>query len=101
MNAWNAGSVALSVGCVTTMLMSSDGVPEPAPSKAANPLDDSVCAAFGLPFGSSVLIPPVNWLSMKSPIVPRNQSPATGQRWRELHMATRTVPGSPPERCAG
>src|SRR5262247_3948010 len=34
-------------------------------------------------------------LPMKMPIVATNHNSATGQRWRELHAATRTVHGRP------
>ena len=55
---------------------------------------DSVWAWLGFPLGSSALMPPPRMLSTNSPIVPTNQIANTGQRWRELHIATRTVAGS-------
>src|SRR6188472_4147096 len=39
-------------------------------------------------------MPPPTRLRTNSPIVPTNQTAATGQRWRELHIAIRTVAGS-------
>jgi hypothetical protein len=40
------------------------------------------------------LIPPIDWLATNNPIVAMNHTTITGQRWRALHMATRTVAGS-------
>ena len=77
-----------------TIVTSSDGVALPPTSKTAYALADSVCAWFGLPLGSSARIPPMAWLTMNSPIIAMNQPAKTGQRWRALHIATRTVAGS-------
>src|SRR5690349_598776 len=80
-----------------TSVTSSVGVFVPPAPKTAYALDDSVWAWLGFPFGSSVLMPPVAWLRTNSPIVAMNQPAKTGQRWRELHIAMRTVAGSRPD----
>src|SRR3954452_516308 len=77
-----------------TIETSSVGAFVPPDWNAAYAFADSVWAWLGLPLGSSALIPPPGWLRKKSPIVPMNQSANTGHRWREHHMATRTVAGS-------
>ena len=79
---------------MTTIVTSSVGVVSPPALKTAYALADSVWAWFGLPFGSSALMPPIARLRTNRPIVARNQPANTGQRWRELHIATRTVAGS-------
>ena len=55
---WYAGSVTLRLGWVTTIVTSSVGVLLPPAPKTAYALADSVWAWFGLPFGSSALMPP-------------------------------------------
>ena len=42
-----------------------------------------------------VFVPPIARLAANRPIVKANQRPKTGQRWRALHVATRTVRGLP------
>ena len=39
-------------------------------------------------------MPPVSALRTNTAMVPMNHAAATGHRWRELHIATRTVAGS-------
>jgi hypothetical protein len=90
----NPGSVTFRSGCVTTSSTSSDGVPVPPWSKTARAFADSVCAWSGLPLASSARIPPMSALRTNTAMVPRNHAAATGHRWRELHIATRTVAGS-------
>ena len=92
--AWYAGSVTLRLGWVTTIVTSSVGVLFPPAPKTVYALADSVCASFGLPFGSSALMPPIDWLRTNRPMVAMNQPAKTGQRWRALHIAIRTVAGS-------
>src|SRR5215203_32586 len=77
-----------------TREMSSEGVFVPPVWNAAYAFADSVCAWFGLPFASSDLMPPPGRLTRNRPIVPMNQRATTGHRWREHHIATRTVAGS-------
>src|SRR6478736_4684938 len=77
-----------------TSVRSSVGVLDPPASNTALALADSVVAWFGLPFGSSVLMPPIATLNTNRPMVAMNHPANTGQRWRELHIATRTVAGS-------
>ena len=71
--AWYAGSVTLRLGWVTTIVTSSVGVLFPPASNTAYALADSVWAWFGLPFGSSALMPPIARLNTNRPIVAMNQ----------------------------
>ena len=42
-----------------------------------------------------VFVPPIATLVANRPMVKTNQSTKTGQRWRALQVATRTVSGLP------
>ena len=42
-------------------------------------------------------MPPIAMLDPNRPIVNTNHAATTGQRWRALHVATRTVNGVPGE----
>ena len=77
---WYVGSVTWRLGWVTTINTSSVGVDSPPAPKTAYALADSVWAWFGLPFGSSALIPPIAMLRMNTLIVKMNQPANTGQR---------------------
>ena len=96
-----AGSVTLRDALVTTTSSSSgsDAAPPDCMARLARP--DSVCASsLGL-VALTALIPPRLWLATKRPSVTTNQAHSTGQRWRALQSATRTVQGrvEPRRRC--
>ena len=90
-----AGSVAAPGPAESTTTKRSNGgsdVP-PAP-KTSYAFWASTVSSFGFPLASRLRIPPIWSLSTKMPIVTTNQRTITGQRWRALHIAIRTVAGS-------
>ena len=81
-------------GLLMTRTNSSWGVPPPEALNVLSATPNSVvspdaCVAW------IVLVPPIATLVANRPMVNTNQSTKTGQRWRALHVETRTVTGLP------
>ena len=89
-----AGSVAGTVVLLMTRTNSSCGVPPPDALNVVSAMPDSVVPPEAwVPW--MVFVPPIATLVANRPMVKTNQSTKTGQRWRALQVATRTVSGLP------